>query len=849
MRRSRLLGRLAVRSWPASAVVLAFGLGTTLGCSEPRSATPPTALRHEVAPRVFRSALDGRSRVLVAEVAPQLWAAWEVDRVSLFKVWRDGVFDARDGGARGPNLRSRGNAWLVNRYPEPWRVRLGGRDLRPRVRYLGHVLDDERPTLRYELVADEIGRIRIDETPRRVTGPSGAVGFERRFVTRGVPEGASVLLDVALGPLDPHVDVETDGDFRPRRTFGDAQAAGRLALRGNAETRLVLRLRGEPGLLPMTSTADERPRGQLLVEQNDCLACHALERGTVGPAFRSLAARYGPDDAEALAHKLVEGGSGVWGDDAMSAHPVLPEADARVMVEWILSLESTGPPAPPTPPAHGPASRWHDALARSVRFLRGLWPGTVEPAAGPADGLALETVHPSFDLETIPTPGFRPHVGGLAFLSDGRLAVASSDAIGGVYLVEGLLADPPTPRVKRIAAGLDAPVGLEVVDDEIFVLQKPELTQLVDRDGDGVVDEYRTVCQDWPLTTGLDDAPAAGAADRAGAFYAAPGGLAYRDGSFYAALGAPGRPADSPALDRGRLVRIERADGAPCLVARGPRLPGGVGSGPLGRLYVTEAAGDSLPASRLLALSAGVEGAPSLAAIAPAVWLRDPEAEGAPGQLAPLDVGPYGDQLVVADAVLGGLERVSLELVGSALQGAVFPFSRGFEAGVRRLVWGPDGRLYLGGLGDPGGFGGVRNGAGVDEERFVLQRLAWNGRPTFEMRAVHLRPEGFEIELTEPAAPGSGAQLEDYALEQWRPPQDAPSGGPGPEVEALPVRSLAWSDDRRRVRLVVPGLHAERVVHLRLAKSRFTSDGGRPLWSAEAWYTVQTLADAAPTER
>lgn len=845
MRHSRLLGRLAVGSWLASAVVLAFGLGATLGCSEPRSASPPTALRHEVLPRVFRSALDGRSRVLVAEVAPQLWAAWEVDRVSLFKVWRDGVFDARDGAARGPDLRSRGNAWLVNRYPEPWRVRLGGRDLRPHVRYLGHVLDDERPTLRYELVADDVGPIRIDETPRRVTGPSGAVGFERRFMTRGVPAGATVLLDVALGPLDPHVDVETDGDFRPRRTFGDAQAAGRLALRGNAETRLVLRLRGEPGLLPMTSTADERSRGQLLVEQNDCLACHALERGTVGPPFRSLAARYGPDDAEALAHKLVEGGSGVWGDDAMSAHPVLPAADARAMVEWILSLESTGPPAAPAPPARGPASRWHDALARCVRFLRGLWPGAVEPAAGRADRLVLETVHPSFDLETIPTPGFRPHVGGLAFLSDGRLVVASSDAIGGVYLIEGLLTSPPTPRVKRIAAGLDAPVGLEVVDDEIFVLQKPELTQLVDRDGDGVVDEYRTVCQDWPLTTGFD-APAAGAADRDGAVYAAPGGLAYRDGSFYAALGAPGGPADASAPGRGRLARIERADDARCLVARGPRLPGGVGSGPLDRLYVTEGAGSSLPASRLLALSPGVEGAPVLAAITPAVWLRDPEAEGAPGQLASLDVGPYGDQLVVADAAYGGLERASLELVGGTLQGAVFPFSRGFEAGVRRLVWGPDGRLYLGGLGDPGGVGGT---AGADEEGFSLQRLAWNGRSTFEMRAVRLRPEGFEIELTEPAAPGSGGQPEDYALAQWRPPRDDPSGGSGPEVEALPVRSLAWSDDRRRVRLVVPGLRAERVVHLRLAKSRFTSDGGRPLWSAEAWYTVHALADAAPAER
>ena len=39
-----------------------------------------------------------------------------------------------------------------------------------------------------------------------------------------------------------------------------------------------------------------------------------------------------------------------------------------------------------------------------------------------------------------------------------------------------------TIRVKRIAAGLAEPLGLVVVDDAIYVLQKQALTRLVDHD-------------------------------------------------------------------------------------------------------------------------------------------------------------------------------------------------------------------------------------------------------------------------------------------------------------------------------------------------------------------------------
>ena len=57
--------------------------------------------------------------------------------------------------------------------------------------------------------------------------------------------------------------------------------------------------------------------------------------------------------------------------------------------------------------------------------------------------------------------------------------------------------DPKKIKIQRIASGLAEPLGMEVVDGEIYVLQKHELTKLIDHDGDGVMDEYKVICDGW----------------------------------------------------------------------------------------------------------------------------------------------------------------------------------------------------------------------------------------------------------------------------------------------------------------------------------------------------------------
>jgi sulfite dehydrogenase len=78
-----------------------------------------------------------------------------------------------------------------------------------------------------------------------------------------------------------------------------------------------------------------------LLNKNACLGCHAVEKQVVGPAFRDVAARYKGNAAApaALAKKVKEGGQGVWGQVPMPPNPGLSDADAKLMVEWVLTRQ------------------------------------------------------------------------------------------------------------------------------------------------------------------------------------------------------------------------------------------------------------------------------------------------------------------------------------------------------------------------------------------------------------------------------------------------------------------------------------------------------------------------------
>ncbi|WP_353719169.1 PKD domain-containing protein [Dyadobacter sp. 676] len=83
---------------------------------------------------------------------------------------------------------------------------------------------------------------------------------------------------------------------------------------------------------------------QVLMSKSDCKVCHQPNTKSVGPSFADISNKYRADPGalDKLVKKVREGGSGVWGEVAMAAHPALPVADVEVIVKYILnSTEKT----------------------------------------------------------------------------------------------------------------------------------------------------------------------------------------------------------------------------------------------------------------------------------------------------------------------------------------------------------------------------------------------------------------------------------------------------------------------------------------------------------------------------
>lgn len=75
-----------------------------------------------------------------------------------------------------------------------------------------------------------------------------------------------------------------------------------------------------------------------LAQKKNCMACHAVDKKLVGPAFKDIAAKYaGQKDAVAkLSEKVIKGGVGAWGQVPMPANAVTPD-EAKTLVTWVLA--------------------------------------------------------------------------------------------------------------------------------------------------------------------------------------------------------------------------------------------------------------------------------------------------------------------------------------------------------------------------------------------------------------------------------------------------------------------------------------------------------------------------------
>lgn len=458
-------------------------------------------------------------------------------------------------------------------------------------------------------------------------------------------------------------------------------------------------------------------------------------------------------------------------------------------------------------------------------------------AQRPGDGMPLTSMHPGYTLINLRPQNFGPGIGGIDWLSDGRLVVLDwgkhQESIGAVYILKGTDQTASQVTYKKFAEGFKEPLGLVVVNDTIYVLAMNKLVRLIDKDKDGVAELQEIVTDKWPYS---------------GTFHEFAMGLTYRDGYFFfntaMAVVPGGKPmVPQPIANRGMHLKVSRT-GVIEYVAGGLRTPNGIGYNRDGETFVTDNQGGYLPASKIINVKPGrfyghyatppnkFDGQPESP---PALWLPQEEIANSPSQPLFIPSGLFEGQLLYGDIHYGGIQRVFLEKVAGEYQGSVFRFLAGLEAGVNRLLWGKNGSLYAAGIGTCGVWSFNCTGSG-------LQRMDPTGKGAFEMKSVRSRPRGFEIEFTEPVG-ASGDQPSSYTAKTWwyKPTNDY--GGPKMEPRTLAVKSVLVSPDRKSVYLEMDGLQTNHVVYLRAG---ITNASGGPLWSAETWYTLNAIGTGEP---
>lgn len=439
---------------------------------------------------------------------------------------------------------------------------------------------------------------------------------------------------------------------------------------------------------------------------------------------------------------------------------------------------------------------------------------------------APKILPPGYRVETIATPkGVAFGVGGMDFAADGTLYVCTRE--GDVWTRRG-------DEWRRFASGLHEPLGILVdsvdkVDSDhnrVFVVQRPELTELIDRDGNGVADEYRTVSAAWGLTDNYHEYAFGLIRDDEGNFY----------GTLNTTLSWKGWAGsdkwDLARVHDGKMGRAAKYRGWSWRVtpaglfepwSAGMRSPCGIGRNKLGEIFYTDNQGDWVATSGLHHVVKGrFHGHPSslmdhpdwrgvdLNSVSiekygevqtpPAVYFPHGDLASSPGEPVWDETagkfGPFVGQVFLGDQTRSNLFRVQIEQVDGVYQGCAINFIDHLQCGVVRCRFAPDGSLWCGQTGRGWGSRGPAP--------FGLQRILWDGATTpFAIEAVSVARAGFVLRFTLPVDAVSATATASYEVRRWRYRYQPEYGSKKFDAASVKVEAATLSSDATSVELTL----------------------------------------------
>jgi hypothetical protein len=466
---------------------------------------------------------------------------------------------------------------------------------------------------------------------------------------------------------------------------------------------------------------------------------------------------------------------------------------------------------------------------------------------------APESINDFYTVADIDIPGrVYPEIGGLALMPNGNIAAC-------FHRGEVMIYNPKTKAWKMFAQGLHDPLGLAAIsNNELLVPQRAELTRLVDKNKDGVAEDYITVTDEWGLSGNYCEFTYGPVKDKKGNMYMSLNTASNGDGVWkelrgeFSKGGKEGRMYSAVPY-RGWVMKLS-PDGKITPYALGFRSPNGLGIDKDDNIWITDNQGDWLGSSKMYHVEEGkfYGHAPSLAwrkgwdpNVTPinvpvktldsmrtkeAIVFPHGDISHSPTQMQqiPAAFGPYGGQMLVGEMDYPRLIRVMVEKVKGAFQGACIPFldSAGLTRGNERLLFTADGKsLYVGKTAYTwvGGNG--------------LQRIDFKGGVPMDVLNMNLTQDGFKLTFTRPLAHGVGSVPQDYKFTNYYYEYHQAYGSNKFGVKEVKVTGVKVSADRKEAYITLDKLQPGYVYYLQLDK-RVASEDGMPLANKKLWYTL-----------
>ena len=418
----------------------------------------------------------------------------------------------------------------------------------------------------------------------------------------------------------------------------------------------------------------------------------------------------------------------------------------------------------------------------------------------------------------------------LDFFSDGRAAVSTWS--GDVWIVSGIDEKLGKLQWKRFASGLFEPLGIRVVNDELFVLCRDQLARLHDLNKDGEADWIESFNRDAPVGPSYHAFAFELQTDRAGNFY-------------YTRCG---QRVDPTLPLQGGLVKVSRDGKKSELIATGLRAANGLCVGPNDEITCADNQGNWIPASRLNWIEPGGfygyipharrDPLPS-EADPPLCWIpvQLDNSSGSQEWVTSDRWGPLKGELLHTSYGKGTLFLVLRDQVNDVKQGGVVQFPLKFDSGIMRARFHPqDGQLYVAGL---------KGWQTVGARDGCLQRVRYTGGQLLMPVGIKVRRDALAVSFATELEAASANDAENFALERWNYLWSEKYGSPEYKVsepdklgrDKMEIQSTQLSEDKKTVLIRVADLRPAMQMRLQF---RLRAASGEPI-NSEIFHTVNAL--------